>query len=135
MIKNFLQEFKTFALKGNVVSMAIGVLVGVSFQGLVTSFTDNILSPIIGLFVNQNFDYLVLNLWGTTLRYGAFITTLINFFITVFIVFMMARIMNRLLALGKKADDVQTRTCPYCMSNVHLKATRCPACTSQLGDV
>jgi large conductance mechanosensitive channel len=132
--KKFFREFRDFALKGNVMSMAVGVMVGVAFQGLITSLTENILSPIIGLLVRQNFDYLELNVFGTTLRYGAFLTTLLNFVIMAFVVFMIVRIANRLLNLGKKTkqETEPPPTCPYCKSKVHKDATRCPSCTSVL---
>ena len=134
MIKKFIHEFKEFALRGNVMSLAVGVIIGSSFQGVVTSLTDNILSPIIGLFTRQNFDSLDLSVLGITLRYGAFITTVINFFIMAFVVFMLVRAMNRLLTLGehKEKAPAPARLCPYCKSTLHPEATRCPACTSQV---
>jgi len=136
-MKKFFHEFKEFALKGNMMSMAVGVIIGAAFQGLVTSLTDNILSPIIGLVTRQNFDSLEIHAIGITLRYGAFITALINFVIMAFVVFLMVRTMNRLLALGHHKKDepaVPVRTCPYCLSPVHQEATRCPACTSELNN-
>ena len=135
-MKKFLKEFKEFALKGNVMSMAVGVIIGVAFQGLVTSLTDNILSPFIGLLIRQNFDYLELHIFGATLQYGAFLTTLINFIIMAFVVFSMIRIANKLLNfhLLKKPEEAiePPRNCPYCMTQIHKNATRCPYCTSEL---
>lgn len=136
-MKKFFKEFKEFALKGNMMSMAVGVIIGVAFQGLVTSLTDNILSPIIGLFIRQNFDYLELYIFGAIIRYGAFLTSVINFIIMAFVVFLMVRAMNKMLSIGKKAGkDVKAasneRKCPYCVTIVHDKAKRCPACTSEL---
>jgi len=134
-MKKFLYEFKEFALQGNVVSMAVGVIIGVSFQGLVTSLTDNILSPIIGLFIRQNFDNLELHLLGVNLRYGAFLTTLVNFLIMAFVVFILVRTMNKLLSHTKKmpaTPEAAPRHCPFCMTVVHKDATRCQACTSAL---
>ena len=136
-MKKFLTEFREFALQGNVMSMAVGVIIGVSFQGLVTSLTDNILSPIIGLFIRQNFDFLELNFLGINLRYGAFITTLLNFLIMAFVVFLLVKSMNKLLACTKpKATQESTPTpdryCPFCFSVIHQDATRCHACTSVL---
>ena len=133
MFKKFLQEFKAFALRGNVMSLAVGVIIGSSFQGVVASLTDNILSPIIGLFTRQNFDSLHLSLLGITLRYGAFITSVINFIIMAFVVFMLVRAMNKLLALGEqKKEAPPARLCPFCKSALHPEATRCPSCTSVL---
>jgi len=134
MLKKFVHEFKEFALRGNVMSLAVGVIIGSSFQGVVTSLTDNILSPIIGLFTKQNFNSLELSVLGTTLRYGAFITSVINFIIMAFVVFMLVRAMNRLLTLGeqKKEAAAPARLCPYCKSALHPEATRCPACTAEV---
>ena len=134
MFKKFLNEFKLFALRGNVMSLAVGVIIGSSFQGVVTSLTENILSPIIGLFTKQNFNSLELGILGTTLRYGAFITSVINFIIMAFVVFILVRIMNKLLTLGehKKEEPPPARLCPFCKTALHKDATRCPACTSQL---
>ena len=131
MLKKFLQEFKEFALRGNVMSLAVGVIIGSAFQGVVKSLTDNILSPIIGLFTRQNFDSLEFGVLGITLRYGAFITSVINFTIMAFVVFMLIRAMNKLLSLGEqKQEETPARLCPYCKSALHPDATRCPACTS-----
>ena len=134
-MKKFLVEFKEFALRGNVVSLAVGVIVGGAFQGVVTSLTTNILSPIIGLFTGRNFDALQLDIWGVAITYGAFLTSLINFLIMAFVVFLLVRLMNKLMALGKKETPPPapaTHKCPYCVSDIPLQATRCPACTSQL---
>ena len=133
-MKKFLQEFKEFALRGNVMSLAVGVIIGASFQGVVASLTENILSPIIGLFTRQNFDSLQLSVLGITLRYGAFITAVINFIIMAFVVFMLVRAMNRLLTLGeqKKEPAAPPRLCPYCKTALHPEATRCHACTSEV---
>lgn len=134
-MKKFLHEFKEFALKSNMMSMAVGIIIGAAFQGLITSLTDNILSPIIGLFTRQNFDLLELHILGVTLRYGAFITSLINFVIMAFVVFLMIRGMNILFSLAHheeaKPAEPEPR-CTYCKTIVHKEATRCPACTSEL---
>ena len=133
-MKKFLHEFKEFAVKGNVMSLAVGVMIGAAFQGVVASLTENILSPIIGLFVRQNFDSLELYMLGVTLRYGAFITAVIHFIIMAFLVFLIVRAMNKILHHEKKSDKpaIPERHCSYCMSAVHQDATRCPACTSKL---
>ena len=133
-IKKFIQEFKEFAVRGNVMGLAVGVIIGAAFQGVVTSLTENILSPIIGLFTGQNFDSLELNVLGITLRYGAFITSVINFIILAFVVFLLVRAMNKMLSAkdDKAPEPVPARACPHCMTQLHQNATRCPACTSQL---
>ena len=133
IMKRFLQEFKDFALRGNVMSLAVGLIIGAAFQEIVSSLTDNILSPIIGLLIGQNFDFLEWNVLGVTLRYGAFITSVLNFIILALVVFLLVRSMNRLLASAerKKADEPQN-ICPFCMTSLPLGATRCSACTSFL---
>ena len=131
-MKKFFHEFKEFALKGNMISIAVGLLIGAAFQGLIQSFTDNIISPVIGLFVSQNFDYLELHLFGVTLRYGAFITSLINFIILALVVFLIIRVMNKIINHNKNEDKSATRTCPFCMTDIHINATRCSACTSEI---
>ena len=133
-MKKFLKEFREFALKGNVMSLAVGVIIGSAFQGVVTSLTNNLLSPVIGLFTRQNFDSLELNILGITLKYGAFITSVINFIIMAFVVFLLVRIMNRLLSMGEKKKEPAppARLCPYCKTVLHKEAVRCPACTSEV---
>ncbi len=133
-MKKFIHEFKEFALRGNVMGLAVGMIIGAAFQGVVASLTENILSPVIGLFAGQNFDALELNILGTTLRYGAFITSVINFIILAAVVFLIVRGMNRLLAAGEKQAEpaAPERLCPFCKTSLHPEASRCPSCTSQL---
>jgi len=136
-MKKFLNEFKDFALKGNVLNLAVGVIIGAAFQGVVSSLTENILSPIIGLLTRQNFDSMMLNVLGITLRYGAFITSVINFIIMAFVVFMLVRIMNKILSIGhdKQKAPLTKKKCNYCFSEIDINATRCPACTSLLKEL
>jgi len=134
-MRKFLKEFKDFALKGNVLNLAVGIIIGAAFQGVVNSLTENILSPIIGLLTRQNFDSLMLEVLGITLKYGAFITSVINFIIMAFVVFMLVKIMNRILTIGHEKSKTSLPTkkqCIYCFSEIDIKATRCPECTSQL---
>lgn len=134
-MKKFMNNFKTFIMRGNVMNLAVGVIIGAAFQGVVTSLSTNILSPIIGLFAGQNFDTLTVTFLGVTLNYGAFLTAVINFLIMAFVVFILITIMERLMNLGKKTPPpaVPTRkTCPFCRSDIHIEATRCSACTSLL---
>jgi len=131
-MKKFIGEFKAFALKGNVMNLAVGIIIGAAFQGVVASLTDNILSPIIGLVAGTNFDRLQIDFLGVAVRYGAFITTLINFLIMAFVVFLMVRWMNRITEHRPKDDKPAVRKCPFCITVVDNDATRCPACTSGL---
>ena len=134
-MKKFLNEFKAFALKGNVMNLAVGVIIGAAFQNVINSLTSNILSPIIGLFTGQNFDSLEVGVLGVSIKYGAFITSVVNFFIMALVVFLLIKTMNTLLSLNKKDDALATATtqkCPYCVSEIDINATRCPHCTSNL---
>lgn len=134
-MKKFLEEFKGFILKGNVMNLAVGVIIGAAFQGIVTSLTDNILSPIIGLFSGMNFDQLQISAFGVTIKYGAFITSIINFIFMAFVVFMLVKFVTFIMNIGKKPAEKKeptTRECPYCATEISIKATRCPACTSEI---
>ncbi len=133
-MKKFLQEFKAFALRGNVVDLAVGVLIGSAFSGLVNSLTENILSPIIGLVGGANFDNYAIHIHGATIRYGAFATAIINFLIMAFIVFLIVKGLHKLESLGRRKEKIPvppaTKICPYCRSQIDMQATRCPHCTS-----
>ena len=134
-MKKFVHEFKEFIFRGNVMNLAVGVIIGAAFQNVVTSLTNNILSPIIGLTTGQNFDSLELNIIGVSLKYGAFITSVINFLTMAVIVFLMVKMVNGVMTPFKKeppAAAPTTRKCPYCMSEINIKATRCPSCTSEV---
>ena len=104
-MNRFFKEFKEFALKGNVVTLAVGMIIGLGFQGVVTSLTDNIISPIIGIFAGQNFDSLTLEVRGATIAYGAFITATINFIILAFVVFLIVKAMNRLVKNNEATEN------------------------------
>ncbi len=128
-MKNFFKEFKAFALKGNVISMAVGIIIGGAFQGVVSSLTENIISPLLGFFTKDNLDFSGFVLFG--LRIGAFINSVISFVIMAFIIFLMLKIINTLLVPGDEAVTPPV-SCPYCFSEVKAQATRCPSCTSVL---
>ena len=136
-MSNFLKEFKEFALIGNVLDLAVGVIIGGAFQGVVNSLVQDIISPIIGLFANQDFSNLVITLGGVQVKYGSFITALINFIIMAFVIFLIVKGMNKLASLGKHeevaaTEEPTTKVCPYCCSEIPISATRCPNCTSEL---
>lgn len=133
-MKNFIREFKAFALRGNVIDLAVAVIIGGAFQGIIKSLTDNILSPVIGLFAKTDFNDLAVTILGVDIKYGAFITAVINFLIMALMIFLLVKGMNKLSALGRKkeAPPVITKQCPFCMSEIALQATRCPHCTSVL---
>jgi large conductance mechanosensitive channel len=133
-MKKFFEEFKNFALRGNVMDMAVGVIIGAAFQAIVTSLTTDVISPIIGLFGKTDFTGWVLTIRGVDIRYGSFITAVINFIIMAFIIFLLVKGINKLLSIGKKdeAPAPTTKECPYCCSKISIKATKCPNCTSDL---
>ena len=131
-MKKFFQEFKKFALKGNVMSLAVGMIIGTSSSGLVTALLDNIISPIIGCFNTNGLEGLSVTIGKATLTYGAFITAVINFFIMAFIVFIMVSEVNKITSIGKKEEEKTTKECPFCKSEINIKATKCPHCTSDL---
>lgn len=135
-MKKFIEEFKAFALRGNMMDMAIGVLIGGAFTGIVTSLTENFITPVITT---------VLSLIGGVPLYTAaewygfasnFVSAIFNFFITALVLFLLLKAMNKLMELGKKKDEdpaaPTTKKCPYCLSEIPVEATRCPHCTSQL---
>jgi large conductance mechanosensitive channel len=141
-----LKEFKQFAMRGNVLDMAVGIIIGAAFGQIVTSFVQDVLMPPIGrLLGHVDFSNLFVNLSGThyptiaaakaagaaTLNYGLFLNTIINFLIVAFAVFLLVRQVNR-LAPKPAPVPAATRDCPYCLSAIPLKATKCAHCTSQL---
>ena len=103
-MKKFIEEFKAFALRGNVMDMAIGVIIGGAFTSIVTSLTENIINPILGLFGGTDLSGFVLNIGGVELRYGAFITSIINFLIMAFVLFCIVKAMNKLMEMGKHEE-------------------------------
>lgn len=136
-MKKFLGEFKTFALRGNVLDLAVGVIIGGSFQGIVKSLVDDMISPFIGLFAQKDFSNLVMQIGEVNIRYGAFITAVINFIIMAFLIFLLVKGMNKLSTLGMKkveepVKEATDKECPFCYSKIAIKASRCPHCTSIL---
>lgn len=134
-MKKFFQEFKSFALRGNVMDLAVGVLIGGAFQGIVTSLTENLINPLLGMMGGANFDQYMLTIGDAQFRYGAFLTSVVNFLIMALTVFLIVKAVNHAASLGKKPTAAQapaTKTCPYCKSSIAIDATRCPHCTSEL---
>lgn len=133
-MKKFLQEFKAFALKGNVMDLAIGVIIGGAFSSIVTSFTENIINPVINCIGGAKVQGRIHLIGDNYIDYGAFITAIINFLIMAFIIFLMMKAVNRLMTIGQKVEETVpvTKVCPFCKSEISIDATRCPHCTSQL---
>ncbi len=137
-MKKFLTEFKSFAMRGNVVDMAIGVVIGAAFSAIVTSLVNDLFSPLIGLIASTNLKDQALTFAGVSINYGSFLTALINFIITAFVLFVVVKGMNKLSAIGHKPEAPgapTTKICPFCKSEIPLDATRCAHCTSILDDL
>lgn len=140
--KKFISEFKDFITRGNVMDMAVGVLIGGAFSSIVTSLTDDIISPILGLFGGVNFDMLHINILGeVTLNYGKFLTAVVNFLLMAAIIFLMLRALHTIQEkaaqiTGLKEEEVAaeptTKICPFCQMEIPIKAIRCGHCTSKL---
>ena len=152
-MKKFLNEFKDFITKGNVLDMAVGVIIGAAFKDIVTSLTNNIIQPILDLIVKTEFGAKLMlkapagEIPGIYLEYGQFITAVINFLIMAFVIFLIVKAVkkaeelgNKLVKLGKKEGAAEEpaaptiKTCPFCKSEIAIDATRCPHCTSVLED-
>lgn len=134
-MKKFIAEFKKFISRGNVMDMAVGIIIGGAFTTIISSFVDDIINPILGIFGGVNFDRLSLNIAGeVTLNYGKFVTSVINFLIMALVLFCMMKMVNTAGARlsRKKEAEKTTKKCPYCLTEINIKATRCPHCTSVL---
>lgn len=138
--KGFLNEFKKFIMRGNVIDMAVGVIVGGAFTSIVTSLNQDILTPILGIFGGTDFSNLMVKLGSgeaaPVLTYGNFITAVINFLITAFVIFCLVKSINTVSEKFAHKEEQPaaptTKKCPYCKSEIAVDATRCPHCTSQL---
>lgn len=135
-MKKFFEEFKTFALRGNVMDLAVGVIVGGAFQAIVNSLVNDIISPLIGTIANTDFSDLAIEINHVEIHYGSFITAVINFIIMAFVIFVLVKTLNKLSHSKAEtpAEPVEptTKICPYCKSEIAIDATRCPHCTSEL---
>lgn len=137
-MKKFFGEFKTFIMRGNVLDLAVGVIIGAAFQAIVTSLTSDIISPILGLFGGMNFDQYALTIGDVSIGYGKFLTAVINFIIMAFVIFLIVKLVNKIMSIGKKPEEKEepkepdTRICPFCQSEISIKAVKCPHCTSDI---
>lgn len=156
-----LKEFKEFATKGNIMDMAIGVIIGGAFQKIVTSLVNDIIMPAIAIFTGKvDFSELVLTIGSSSIKYGSFITTIVDFLIIAFSIFIAIRTFNKLNDKTKenlekiaknskrskknkneetseeeKVEEPTTKICPFCFSEINYKATKCPHCTSDLEEI
>ncbi len=147
-MKKFMEEFKKFALKGNMIDLAVGVIVGGAFNGIVTSLVNDILMPVLSLFTGKldfanwfvaldGKDYATIaeaqEAGAATLNYGNFISGIINFVIMAFVVFMIVKGINKMKKEEAAAPAAPTtKKCPFCKTDIPLEATKCPHCTSTL---
>ncbi len=142
-----LKEFKKFALRGNMIDLAVGMIIGSAFTGIVNSLVNDIIMPVVSIFTGKvDFTNWFISLDGSryatleaaqaagaaTFNYGSFISNVINFIIMAFVVFMFVRFMNRLSHKEEAPAAPTTKKCPYCQSEISIEATRCPHCTSDL---
>jgi len=140
------KEFKEFAMRGNVLDMAVGIIIGAAFGRIITSLVNDIIMPPIGLLLGKvDFSGLFLNISGksydtlaaakaagaATINYGTFLNTVIDFLVVAFVIFLLVRQINRWNKPAPAAAPT-TKECPYCVSSIPIKATRCPNCTSQV---
>lgn len=136
-MKKFFEEFKKFISRGNVMDMAVGIIIGGAFTAIVNSLVNDIITPLLGIFGGMNF-----NQYSWTIRedvvlyYGNFITAIINFLLMAVIVFLLIRTINSASNVFKKKEEPKptTKKCPYCKNDIPLDATRCGFCTSELTD-
>lgn len=146
MFKSFFKEFKEFTLRGNVMDLAVGVIIGAAFGDLVTSLTDSFINPLINSIGGAKVGGAIRLPWvdytgldaetasSLSLNWGNFVTAIINFLIMALVLFIILKCVNKLMNIGKKPKkaDPTTKVCPFCMSEISIKATRCPHCTSEL---
>ncbi len=148
--KGFFKEFKEFISKGNVIDLAVGVIIGGAFSGIVNDLVTNIITPVISLVTGRvSFKDLFISLDGieyttldaaqqagaSTINYGLFIQSVIDFIITAFVIFLLVKGINKIRSLGKKEtpeEEPTTKKCPFCKTEIDIEATRCPNCTSEV---
>ena len=127
-----LKEFREFAIRGNVLDLAVAVIIGGAFGKIITSLVDDILMPLIGLVLGGiDFSEQAFAVGEAVIQWGAFVQSILDFVIVAFVIFMIVRTMNRLKKSAPMAAPA-TKECPYCFSTIPIKATRCPNCTSEL---
>ena len=148
------KEFKEFIARGNIMELAIGVVIGGAFQKIVTSLVEDVMMPFVSMFTGKvDFSDMVIQIGSATIKYGNFITAIVNFLIIAFSIFLVVKYLNKLNKLKEIGEDLaskidpegklkinsddeeeepETKICPYCLTEIKYKATRCPNCTSEL---
>ena len=134
----FISEFKEFIMRGNVIDLAVGVIIGGAFQAIVSSLVDDILMPVIGIILGKvDFSALAVQIGDATITYGKFITAIINFLIMAFVIFLIVKGINKVSEKLSKKEEAPaaaptTKVCPFCKSEIAIDATKCPHCTSDV---
>jgi large conductance mechanosensitive channel len=129
-----LKEFREFAFKGDVIDLAVGIVIGAAFGGIVKSFVDNLVNPLVGLLGGGKsaLDGLAIQVTpDVAIKYGSFLSALVNFLIVAFAIFLVVKAVNRF----RKAEEATTRECPFCLTEIPKTATRCSSCTSEVPGV
>lgn len=136
-MKTFMTEFKKFVARGNVMDMAVGIIIGGAFTAIVTSLVDDILMPVLSL-LTGGFDFSALCIVlgegenAATLNYGSFIAAIINFLLISLVIFVLIRAINKLSVKKEEEAPAVTKECPFCKEQISVEAVRCPHCTSEL---
>ena len=131
-MKKFFSDFKDFALKGNVMDLAVGVIIGAAFKTIVDSLVGDLISPVLSLFTTTELSGLSFHIGEAEVRYGTFLTAVINFLIMALIIFLFVKLISKLQTKSAAAESATTKNCPYCKRDIPIEATRCPECTSDL---
>ena len=135
-MKAFMKEFKEFISKGNVMDLAVGVIIGGAFQAIVGSLVNDIIMPLLGIITGGlDFSHLAITVGEAQILYGSFNSAIINFLLMALVLFLVIKALNKAKSLTAKPEEPKaptTKKCPYCQSDIPLAATRCPHCTSEL---
>lgn len=133
-MKKWVTEFKMFAFKGNLIELAVAVILGLAFAAVITALVEFVIMPLVAAVVGQsNFDKLVIDIGDAKLEYGRFLTALVNFLIVAIVLFLVVKAANKAMRpAGAPVEPPTTRECPYCKTAIPITATRCAACTSEV---
>ncbi len=135
-MKKFFKEFKEFALKGNVIDLAIGMIIGAAFTAIVTSLVNDVIMPLLSLITGGylDFSHLEVNINEVTINFGTLLTATVTFICIALVLFLMIKLIKKVQNIRKKEEEAAptTKKCPFCQSEIPIDATRCPHCTSQL---